>query len=344
MPVPMEDVRNLLKKANKELIGKENVVATGVGFKKVNGQATDQLALICSVSSKKAKKFLTPRELIPSTIQNVPTDVHPTGVIHILQDPKRKFRPAPGGVSIGHVNITAGTLGCYVHKNGVDYVLSNNHVLANSNDANPGDSILQPGPADGGRFPEDRFAELTVFIKINFITDGGGGGGGNDCKIANGTAGFLNAIASILGSKTRLVSEKRNNVQAGDNKVDCALARPLDKDWVKNEILQVGAVAGIATGELGASVKKFGRTTEFTTGTIEQIDVTVNVSYGSNKVATFVDQLMTGGGMSAGGDSGSAVVNDQNEIVGLLFAGSSSNTILNRIQNVFTALDISLIT
>lgn len=343
MAVPVEDVRNLLKRANEELIGKENVVATGVGFKKVNGKATDQLALICSVSSKKAKKHLTHKEMIPPTIQNVPTDVNPTGLIYALEDPKRKFRPAPGGVSIGHVNITAGTLGCYVQKNGVNYVLSNNHVLANSNDASRGDSILQPGPADGGRFPEDRFAELTDFVKINF-SGGGGVPDPSDCKIANGVAGILNALASIAGSKTRLVSQKKTKTRASDNKVDCAIAKPLDKNWVKNEILEVGTIAGLAEGSLGTSVKKFGRTTEFTTGTIEQIDVTVNVSYGSNKVATFVDQLMTGGGMSAGGDSGSAVVNDQNELVGLLFAGSSSNTILNRIQNVFTALDLSLIT
>ena len=89
------------------------------------------------------------------------------------------------------------------------------------------------------------------------------------------------------------------------------------------------------------NVKKSGRTTGFTTGTIQQIDVTSTVTHGSNKTATFVDQLMAGA-MSAGGDSGSAVLNDQNELVGLLFAGSNSTTLFNRIQNVFQALQISL--
>jgi hypothetical protein len=46
--------------------------------------------------------------------------------------------------------------------------------------------------------------------------------------------------------------------------------------------------------------------------------------------------------MSQGGDSGSAVLDDQNRLVGLLFAGSSNSTIINRIQNVFTALGVSL--
>ena len=60
-------------------------------------------------------------------------------------------RPAPCGASIGHYKITAGTLGCLVrHNSGRDFILSNNHVLANSNYANYGDQIYQPGPADGG--------------------------------------------------------------------------------------------------------------------------------------------------------------------------------------------------
>lgn len=84
-----------------------------------------------------------------------------------------------------------------------------------------------------------------------------------------------------------------------------------------------------------------GRTTGLTTGSVLQIDVTSQVSYGGSKVGVFVDQIMAGG-MSAGGDSGSAVLNDDNEIVGLLFAGSTNTTIINRIQNVFTALQISL--
>ncbi|KAA3663481.1 MAG: hypothetical protein DWQ10_00075 [Calditrichaeota bacterium] len=348
MATQIQNVRQLLADVRQELRNKPNIVATGVGYKVVNGKPTEEPALICSVSTKKAKKFLSQHELIPEKIQNIATDVYPTGVIHALQDPKRKFRPAPGGVSIGHVSITAGTLGCLVEKNGQQYILSNNHVLANSNDASIGDNIIQPGAADGGSFPEDRIAELSEFVPIQFQGGsggggGGGGGGGSDCKIANSTAGVLNAVAALLGSKTRLVAQKQVVTQAGENLVDCAIAKPLSDDFVKNEILNIGKIAGVAEGTLAMAVKKSGRTTGFTTGTILQIDVTVDVSYGTNKIATFVDQLMTGGGMSAGGDSGSTILNEQNELVGLLFAGSSNSTILNRIQNVFTALDINIL-
>jgi hypothetical protein len=49
------------------------------------------------------------------------------------------------------------------------------------------------------------------------------------------------------------------------------------------------------------------------------------------------------GYMSAGGDSGSAVLNSEKQLVGLLFAGSSNTMIMNRIQNVFNALQVSLV-
>jgi hypothetical protein len=46
---------------------------------------------------------------------------------------RQRMRPAQGGVSIGHYKITAGTLGCLVRDGkGGTYILSNNHVLANS--------------------------------------------------------------------------------------------------------------------------------------------------------------------------------------------------------------------
>src|SRR3546814_8805883 len=48
------------------------------------------------------------------------------------------------------------------------YILSNNHVLANSNNATPGDAVLQPGPFDGGTDPADRIASLSRFIPITF--------------------------------------------------------------------------------------------------------------------------------------------------------------------------------
>lgn len=58
------------------------------------------------------------------------------------------------GTSIGHFRITSGTLGGFVEDGTNYYMLSNNHVLANSDECAVGDPILLPGPADivGDRF------------------------------------------------------------------------------------------------------------------------------------------------------------------------------------------------
>ncbi|OGB99199.1 hypothetical protein A2V82_07320 [candidate division KSB1 bacterium RBG_16_48_16] len=331
MAVQLDDARQLLAEVKHELLKKPNVVATGIGYKIVEGKPGAELSIICSVETKKAKSFLSAKDLIPASIQSIPTDVFPSGIIHALQSPTSKVRPAPGGVSIGHYQITAGTLGCLVKRNGKLMILSNNHVLANSNDASTGDAILQPGPYDGGNNPGDRIATLSDFVEIDF-------GGSSSCPLGSSAASLLNFFASLIGSKTRLEAKK---IQASDNLVDCAIAEPVNSADVKNEILKIGAISGLAEGTLGMSIKKSGRTTGLTTGSIQQIDVTSQVSYGSNKVATFTDQLMAGA-MSQGGDSGSAVLSSDNKLVGLLFAGSNTTTIINRIQNVFQALQLTL--
>jgi hypothetical protein len=126
-----------------------------------------------------------------------------------------------------------------------------------------------------------------------------------------------------------------------DNLVDAAIGRPLSDEDVLPNILNIGDVTGTAAAQLGTEVKKSGRTTGFTRGEIIQVDVTVDVQYGTNLVARFADQLMAGA-MSQGGDSGSAVLDEQDRLVGLLFAGSDQTTIINRIEHVFDSLNLSL--
>jgi hypothetical protein len=64
---------------------------------------------------------------------------------------RRHADPLVPGVSIGHFNVTCGTLGAFVYdEDGYVYVLSNAHVLADTNLGKRDDDILQPGKADGG--------------------------------------------------------------------------------------------------------------------------------------------------------------------------------------------------
>ncbi len=324
--------RAALRRHAQGLLARANVVAAGVGYKVSAGRRTDQLSVVCSVSAKRPLGALTQRDVVPAELDGVPTDVVATGPIRALQAPTDRFRPAPGGVSIGHRDITAGTLGCVVRREGVRLILSNNHVLANSNAASPGDPILQPGPADGGRLPEDQIAVLEDFVPIEF-RDGPSG-----CRVARGAAQVANACAALLGSKARLHAVRG---RAAENRVDAAVARPLFDRDVSEQILEIGTIKGTGQAELGMSIQKSGRTTGQTLGQVLQIDVSANVQYGAGRVALFTDQLLAGP-MSQGGDSGSAVLDGDNRLVGLLFAGSETTTIINRIEHVFSALQLSL--
>ena len=234
----------------------------------------------------------------------------------------RRIRPAEGGYSVGHYKITAGTIGTCVYDllpgattgsqptPGVGipprfYILSNNHVLANTNAALVGDPILQPGPFDGGTFPADMIARLSRFIPIT------------------------------LEPPTPRILHR--------NLVDAAVAEGQFHD-LDREIYWGGYVRGWrrrANVAVGTVVQKTGRTTNYTTGRILAINATVDVGYGGGRIGRFVDQIITTD-MSAGGDSGSLITTPDEVAVGLLFAGSSVATIANQIENVRSLLRVEV--
>jgi hypothetical protein len=74
------------------------------------------------------------------------------------------------GCSVGHFNVTAGTLGYFfVYKN-MPVILSNNHVLANVDKARPSDTIVQPGIYDGGHLMDrvGQFIETKKLRRFGF--------------------------------------------------------------------------------------------------------------------------------------------------------------------------------
>ncbi len=323
-------IRPILLKNTAQLMKKKGVVIVGQGYKIVNGFQTERNCIVVSVAKKKPLKEIKKKDLVPREIDAIPTDVIETGVIKALHT--QRHRPAMGGISIGEKSITAGTLGCLVKKGHEVFILSNNHVLACSNEAEIGADIIQPGSYDGGNFPEDHIAELADFVPISFT------GGSSECPIGDFFVVMLNSMAKLVGSHTRL---KAICAQEGVNLVDAAIARPLDPDWVLSTIMEIGKIVGTKRAELGMPIQKSGRTTGLTLDSVSQVDATVQVQYGEGKIATFSDQFI-GGPMSAGGDSGSAVLSMDNELAGLLFAGSETVTICNHIGNVFDLLNVEL--
>jgi hypothetical protein len=266
---------------------------------------------------------LSRADRIPPRIDDVPTDVLTVGqpfagAAGVLT---QRRRPAPGGYSVGHKAITAGTITTAAYDvlpggtisppaGGIGnptrvYILGNNHVLANGNAAAIGDAILQPGPYDGGRDPDDQIAELTRFIPIKFFPD--------------------------------IPKEQHDNI------IDAAVALT-DEAAVDRLLYWVGRVRGWrrrANVTVGTVVQKVGRSTGFTLGRITADSVTIDIGYNGGRSARFHDQIITTP-MSLPGDSGSLLMNLDGAAVGMLSAGSPASTIFNQIENVRSLMMIEV--
>ena len=319
------------KKQAIELLMKKNVVSVGTGSKKVDGKDTAEPSLVIGVSKKEPIESLSAQDMVPKKVNGMPTDVVEVGEIHLFENVTRQ-RPALPGCSIGHKDITAGTLGAIVKEGNISLILSNNHVLANVNKGKIGDAILQPGAYDKGQNPADAIASLYRFIEIETIST-------SSCPFWSSIVSFFNWLAGMFNRHTRLTT-----VRAVTNKVDCALAKPTNQDDVNPYITGIGAVTGVGGPVVGLEVMKSGRTTDITEGKITSIDTMCNVNMGDGGYAIFEDQMIiegvNGKPFSAGGDSGSLIVDKSHKAIGLLFAGSDKITIGNEIQNVLDALGV----
>ncbi|MGC9357810.1 MAG: hypothetical protein ACP5GX_08085 [Anaerolineae bacterium] len=328
-----EHAQQVYAQVSPYLFKRQNVVACGLGYKIRGEEETDELSLVVSVVRKVPKEQLPSTELIPQAVNGMLTDVVETGCLRALTpNPKERHRPAMPGISVGHHAITAGTFGLLVRRAAEVFILSNNHVLANCNDAKPGDAIWQPAPLDGGS-ADDRIATLAEFEPLDF------GEKGAECKIAQVIANLVNAIAGVSGSSHRLQAVEQT---PGHNRMDASLARIEDPSQVTAEILGIGAVKGSAAIGLGDRVQKSGRTTGVTEGIVKQINVTANVDY-NGRTARFTDQIITSG-MSNRGDSGSGILDMERRAVGLLFAGSGQVTLFTPLQRILDRFGVEVVT
>ncbi len=325
----------------KELIRKKNVVYVRSATKIVGGVDTGRDAISVGVTKKVALSDLKKEDRVPPIVDGRETDVVVAKEIWALGvdaqhtsaavDRKARLRPMPGGVSVGHPRVTAGT-GTPILLPGWEFlaVFTNKHVGAPDEDSKVGDPLYQPGPYDGGG-PDDVIRYLTHFVPIVFVGDG------SDCPIINRIAHDANWFLEHTGHKSRF-----GTYVDVMNKVDAALAAdPLSNENLSAEILGIGVPTGFNYQvEVKEELKKSGRTTEITKGIVQAIDALANVNYGNGKIAIFEDQIMTDA-MSEGGDSGSIVVNKNNEIVGDVFAGSTEVTLINKISNVLEQLGVN---
>ncbi len=272
-----EAIAEFCEKEQDVLFEKQNVIGVGTGHKIKGGEDTGKPCIMVLVSQKLDPALLRDKDMVSEEIEGIKTDVLETGEIIAgefalgdkevplkeeigIETLRQRVRPAMGGFSVAHYKVTAGTIGTCVYDispfPGIPpryYILSNNHVLANSNDARIGDPILQPGPYDGGTVPGDVIARLSRFVPIRFKTPTSAPLNYVDAALAEGEFHNLNREIYWIGYVKQVNS------------------RPQVRDIVE----------------------KTGRTTNFSTGEIIALNATVDVNYGGGRVARFARQIVT---------------------------------------------------
>src|SRR5579872_158034 len=204
-----------------------------------------------------------------------------------------------------------GTLGALVEdeqKN--QYILSNNHVLAESDQAHVGDTIDQPGLIDGACTPLSRSGSMLHPVgTLKYWAPLDSAQTNVDAALALATPGAVDATGAIL--------------QLGPPTQDQALgaAPPV-----------AGQGEPVTAQNLDMSVVKSGRTTGLTCSSIDAVSLTVKVDYYKDCAETqpyttkvFTNQIGIGGAhFTDSGDSGALVLDASTaEPIGLYFAGGT---------------------
>jgi hypothetical protein len=224
-----------------------------------------------------------------------------------------------------------GTLGALVEDDQKNqYILSNNHVLAESDQGHSGDTIDQPGLMDGACTPLSRpgstlhpIATLKYFVPLQSSQTN------VDAALATAAPGAVDSSGSIL------------QLGAPGSSQALGAAPPM-----------AGRGETLTAANLGMDVAKSGRTTGLTCSSIDAVALTVKVDYYRDcaetqpyTTKTYVNQIGIGGShFTDSGDSGALVLDASNaEAIGLYFAGGTDGdghglSVANPIGDVLSEL------
>jgi hypothetical protein len=292
-----------------------NVVGVGIGRKIKRGKSTRTHCVRIYVERKIPRHLIRPDHMLPEEIGGVVTDVIEAGRFRAFL-PRRpagqkRLRPARPGCSIGFQfsdaqagELMAGTLSALVTADGVFYILSNNHVLANENALPPGTPIFQPGLLDSGNPATDRIATLARFVPLETAKPNR-----VDCALA----AILDAsavIPAILPKVGRLRSAEP--IEAAEDM----------------QVEKMGRTTGYTIG------------TVFEVSATVPVEFELRTVMFEDQVLIRSDT----GAFSDGGDSGSLIVDRASgRATGLLVGGSPQFAIANHIGDVLQALNVELV-
>lgn len=263
---------------------------------------------VIHVGLSKGELTIKEAQDLPSEIDGVKIVYYYTGELRFMTH--QRYDPLFGGCSIAAIDITAGTNAHVVwDKDTLDpYFLTNEHVVSNSENVDTayppvGHPIVQPGPLDGGKYPND-------------------------------IVGYLNRVG---GMKMAALSGKPCNIDAAlvdpvrdyDPTVFLGLGSLVERKHVHAKV--------------GDEVIKSGRTTGVTTNVVSAVNVSANIgglSWGNP--VTMEGLIQTQSSFVQGGDSGSRVWKKNTmQPIGLVFAGSWLTSLIIPAQTICDAFNIT---
>lgn len=327
-PLTRSAIRKVKERVEDELLARPGIQGVDINEKTVKGKGTGELSIVVYVKKKKAKASLEKDEMIPDKIDGIPTDVQEEEIelqsnfvaleeIEPLID-TTKYTPLKGGISMGPCRS--------VYLEPPDVPSAGNYIFTGTFGAVVKDRTT------GARMA------LTNF-HVACVDDSWSVG---DVMAQPSRVDGGSCPSDRFGTLTRATLSE--NVDGAVVALDSGVASDCS-------IEEIGGVKGTIGATVGMAVRKRGRTTELTYGTVNSTDVTVSIDYGDGlgvrtlkKQIRVVPDTTKNARFSDKGDSGSVVVDGNNKVLGLLFAGTTSGsaTFLNPIQKALDELDVDL--
>ena len=323
------EVRPVKERVEDDLLKLPGVTGVDIRRKVTKGKETDRVAIVVSVSKKKPKGSLGKEEMIPAEIDGIPTDVvEEEIVLHservALEDvaalvDATAYTTLQGGISMGPCRS--------VFLSPPDVPSAGNYIFVGTL----------------GAMVKDRTTSARMALTNFHVACVDSTWSVGDTMTQPGRVDGGVCPTNKFGALVRATLS--DHVDGAVVSIDAGKASQCT-------IVDVGDVKGKNTATIGMAIRKRGRTSGLTYGTVTSVDQSVSINYGDglgthtlkNQIRMEVDTAHSTV-MSDHGDSGSVVVDANNNVVGLLYAGiDPGHTVAfaNPIQNVLDELNVDL--
>jgi hypothetical protein len=304
-------VAAIQSRQEKSLLALPNVLGVGVGRKAVDGSQTHEPCLLVLVSRKFPASQLAAGACIPDLVEHCTTDVIEVGQIAASEAAHpaapttvplgRRVRPAQGGFSVGRPGGPAGSIAGAVIDADCPFGAPRRYYLLGSN---------------------------SVLAALN---EGQAGDSILQPSAADGGA----LPEDELGRLARFVPLHFDDET---NFVDAAVAEVPFVDLDRSVFWLGQPLERAARVRINQVLQKTGRSSQYTTGTVRGVNLTLSVAYGARK-ARFCQQILTSP-LATAGDSGSLVFDSARRAVGLTLAASPFVSVVSPIGLVESLLGI----